>query len=157
MYAEEYLADDALEYFDVEDVSIDESTTIDTDTREQRKISELYKRTNKYYYTYKTNYYEGGQWKQHRIQLYSSPLAMPGYIRNASSGIVMPHRIGSKYEDIYFIMIDVSAHTKTAIYNEPRKLYYANPEECERHLKITVPREVKEKWLEKNMRARAGA
>ena len=74
---------------------------------------------------------------------------MPGNIRNASTGIVMPHRVGSKYEDLYFIMMDVSEHAKTAIYNEPRKLYYANPEECERHLKITIPQVVKQQWLEK--------
>ena len=155
MYAEEYLPDDDIEYFDVSDVSIEETSSIDTQIRDQRKMTELYKRTDKDYYTYKVMNFDGETVKIEKIELYSSPLTSNGYIRNAATGIRMEHRAGSKYNDLYFTMMDVATGTHTVLNNEPRKLFYNNPEECERHQKITIPQKVKEEWKEKFMRAKA--
>lgn len=152
MYAEEYLANDA---YDFTDVSIDESSTIDSDIREQRKMTEANRRMNKHYYSFKTLHYDGNDLRPVRIQLYSSPFLSNAFICNASTGIKMPHRVGSKYEDLYFIVMDVSTNTKTEIYNESRRLYYSNPEECERHLKMTFSQDIKERWMQKNLKARA--
>jgi hypothetical protein len=44
MYAEEYLPDDANDYFDASDVSIEETSSIDTEIRDRRKMNELYKK-----------------------------------------------------------------------------------------------------------------
>lgn len=149
MYAEEYLPDDDLQHacYD-ESISIDnDSITIDTETHNKLKMSEAYRRTNKYYYSYKTETKDGIE----RIRLYSNPSVRNTYIRNSSTGIIMPDRIGSKKEDKYFKVIDTAAYTKTDLYDEQRKLYYSNPEECERHLKITIPMEIKQKWYSRNV------
>jgi len=51
--------------------------------------------------------------------------------------------------------MDVHPKNHTPINDLPRKLFYDNPEQCERHLKIVMSKDVKEKWAEKNLRARA--
>lgn len=152
MYAEEYLASDDVEHINVyydEVISFgdnDASATIDTETRDHLKMSEAYRRTNKFYYTFKTKTKDGIE----RIQAYSNPSVSNTYIRNSSTGIIMPDRIGSKNENKYFKVMDGAEYTKTDLYDEQRKLYYLNPEECERHLKITIPMEIKKKWHERN-------
>ena len=152
MYAEEYLAHDV---YNFSDVSIDESSTIDSDIREQRKITEGYKRLDKNFYSYKIKQYDGDELQSLRIQIYSSPLLSNSFIRNASTGIKMSDRVGSKYEDLYFVMMDVATETKTELNKESRRLYYSNPEECERHLKIKISQEIKERWMQKHLKARA--
>jgi hypothetical protein len=155
MYAEEYLADDANDYFDVSDVSIEESSSIDTEIREHRKLKEVYKRLNKDYYSYKKRFFDGDGYKTEKVELYSSPLLNNSFIRNAVTGIKMEHKVGSKYDDLYFRVIDVCPGTHTPLNDLSRKLYYNNPEQCERHLQITIPNEIKEKWAEKNLIARS--
>jgi len=151
MYTEEYLYDDA-EYIDTTDISIDETSTIDTDLREDLKLREIYKRTDKEYFSYKI--FDKESQRNLKIELYSSPLCCNGFIRNAATGIQMSHKVGSKYDDLYFTMMDVSyKKSESDTYKHPRKLYYANPNECERHQKIVIPKDVKESWAEKNLRA----
>jgi len=154
MYAEEYLYDDA--DFDITDISIEETCTIDTDVREHRKLKELYKRMDKEYYSYKILHYDGDLNKHLKIELYSSPLCCNGAIRNATTGIKMDHKVGSKYDDLYFMMMDVTTKKIASDdYKHPRKLYYNSPEECERHQKIVIPMNIKERWMEKNLIARS--
>lgn len=155
MYNEEFLPDDANDYFDMSDVSIEESSSIDTELRDHRKMKEVYKRMDKDYYSYKIMAYDNDMMKPQKIELYSSPLFSNGLIRNAATGIRMEHRVGSKYDDLYFIMKDVTTGTKTPLNTDSRKLYYNNPEECERHQKIRISQPIKEIWQEKNLRARA--
>jgi len=155
MYAEEYLPDDVNDYFEFSEVSIDETSTIDTETRDHRKLKEIYKKMDKDYYSYKIPFYDGETLKKQKIELYSSPLFTNKNIRNASTGIHMEHKVGSKQDDLYFTMMDVVPGTHTALNNLPRKLYYNNPEECERHLKIVLSKEIKEKWFDKFLIARA--
>lgn len=155
MYAEEYLCDD-VDYFDTTDISIEESSSIDTDLREHRKLKEIYKRMDKEYYSYKILHFDGDSQKHLKIELYSSPLCCNGTIRNAITGIKMDHKVGSKYDDLYFMMMDVSSRKIASDnYKHPRKLYYNNPEECERHQKIVIPKDIKELWMEKNLKARS--
>jgi hypothetical protein len=155
MYNEEYLPDDAEEYFDVSDISIEETSSIDTELRDRRKITELHKRMDKDYYSYKRPVFGEDGMRMEKVEIYSSPLLTNGFIRNAVTGIRMAHRVGSKYEDLYFRAMDVHSNSHTPINDLPRKLFYDNPEQCERHLQITVPNEVKETWAQKNLRARA--
>jgi hypothetical protein len=155
MYAEEYLPDDANDYFDMSDVSIEETSSIDTDLRDRRKITEIHKRMDKDYYSFKRNVFSEDGVRMEKVQVYSSPLLTNGFIRNAVTGIRMEHRVGSKYEDLYFRVMDVHANHHTPLNNDPRKLFYDNPEQCERHLQLTIPRDIKEIWAENNLRARS--
>jgi hypothetical protein len=152
MYAEEYLPDDAMEYYDVSDVSIDETSSMDTDMIERKKMTELNKRADKDYYSYKIAEFDGETTRRIKIEVYSSPAT--GYIRNASTGIRMDHRVGSKYEDLYFRVADRGMNTRTPVNQEARKLFYNNPEECERHQRITLSTDIKEKWHLKQMTAK---
>ena len=151
MYTEEYLPDDAMEYFDVSDVSIDESSSMDTEERDRRKTHELYKRSDPDYYFYKKlTWDEDGNKKLHKTQIYSSQNGKK--IRNAPTGIRESDTVGSAEEDLYFRVKDVSLYTKTTLNADPRKLFYRNPEECERHLNIVLPRAIKEAWHNKQLR-----
>jgi hypothetical protein len=154
MYAEEYLPDDAMEYFDVSDVSIEETSSIDTEERDRRKTHELYKRSDPDFYSYKTfEWDEDGNRKVHKTQIYSSQSGKK--IRNAPTGIRESDLAGSLAEDLYFRVKDTSLYTKTETNMEPRKLFYRNPEECERHLKIVLPKSVKEAWHNKQLGIKA--
>jgi hypothetical protein len=153
MYAEEYLPDDAV-FDDEMDVSIDETSSMDTNDRDRHKRHELYKRSDPDYYSFKIRKYnEDGDLLLQKIEIYSSPIV--GYIRHALTGVREPHRVGSKYEDLYFRVKDVGLYTKTETHQEPRKLFYRNPEEFERHQFGKVSPEIKQAWHEKYMRARA--
>lgn len=148
MYTEEHLPDDAIDYFDVTDVSIDETSTMNSEQRNRKKINELYKLGDPNYYYYKIREYnENDKVRMRKIPIYSSSIG--GKIRNATTGIREDDRVGSKYEDLYFVVKDTSLYTKTETNNEPRKLFYRDPEECERHLQLTLPRSVKEAWYNK--------
>jgi hypothetical protein len=155
MYAEEYLPDDANDYFDMSDVSIEETSSIDTELRDRRKITEIHKRMDKDYYSFKRTVFGEDGMRTEKVQVYSSPLLTNGFIRHAITGIRMEHRVGSKYEDLYFRVMDVHANHNTPLNDLPRKLFYDNPEQCERHLQLTISRDVKEVWEEKNLRARS--
>jgi len=108
MYADEYLPDDAV--FDNDaDVSIDETSSMDTQDRNIKKRYELYKRSDSDYYSFKVKKQnEDGDIVQHKVEVYSSP--MHGYIRNASSGLRESYNVGSKYEDLFFSVSDVGIH-----------------------------------------------
>jgi len=148
MYTEEHLGDDV---FDESDLSSydDSESSIDTVMKEQRRIIKLYKKADPDYYTYK--YIVEKRVK--KVELYSTQLGKNGYIRHAISGSRCPERPGTRQEDLYFTVKDVFSSNKTYDSYGPRKLYYYSPEECERHLDITISQSIKEDWMIKNMLA----
>jgi hypothetical protein len=149
MYADEYLPDDAV-FEDETNVSIDETSSMDTHERDRKKRHELYKRSDPDYYSFKLpRQNEDGDLYYHKVEIYSTPSA--GFIRNASTGIREPYKVGSKFEDLYFRVKDVGLHTGS----ESRKLFYKNPEEFERHQFGKVSQDAKKAWSEKYMKARA--
>lgn len=138
MYAEEYLGEDALS-----EVSSDETTTsVDTVMKERRKLMKYKKMMDKDYFQI-TKLVNN---ELVNIESYSTPLLSNCFIRHAVDGLKCPYRCRSKYDDLYFVVTDT-----TTICNEPRKLYYYSPEDFERHQHLTVPQEIKEKWINKNM------
>ena len=142
MYNEDYL-EDAYEH--VSDVTSEETTSsVDTEIKLQRKLIEQRKRLDTGYN--KRIIEVDGEIK--KIETYSTDVLRNGYIRHATDGIRCPHRAGSRYEDLYFRVMDVSSDSK-----EPRKLFYYSPEEFERHEYMTVPQSIKEDWNIRNMRA----
>jgi hypothetical protein len=149
MYAEEYLPDDANVDFDNTDVSIEETSSMDSEERDRKKKVEIYKRLDPDYYSFKrTEMDQDGHLRFQKVPVYSTPIQ--GIIRNAPTGIREEHRAGTKDEAMYFTVKDTAIFTKTDTNTEPRKLFYRTPEEFERHFKIDLPQSVKEKWHKKN-------
>jgi hypothetical protein len=140
----------------LDDISIDETSTIDTETRYYLKLHEKAKKDDTDFYSYKRQVYDEDGWRQEKVEIYSTPILSNGYIRNAVSGKMMPHRIGSKYDDYYFRIMDVRGLGTTSKNNLPRKLFYEDPEQCERHLGLTISQTMKSEWIEKrrNIRSR---
>jgi hypothetical protein len=150
MYTEDY--EDAVDSFHMSDVSIDESSSMDSTIVERRKNAEINRRLDKDYYSFKLiENTEDGQVLE-RIRVYSSHPG--GMIRNAPTGIRENHVVGSKYDALYFIVKDVAIGTRTDVSQEPRKLFYRNPEEFERHQRMTLPQSLKAAWYEKNLNAK---
>jgi len=141
MYNEdEYLGEDAFT-----DISSEETTSsVDTQIKKKRKLIEYTKRLDNGYDRYRKMV----NGEMILIESYSTQLLRNGFIRHAVDGIKCPHRAGSKYDDLYFVVTDTTSRT-----NETRKLYYYSPEDFERHHYLTVPQEIKEKWSIRNMRA----
>jgi hypothetical protein len=138
MYNEdEYLGEDAYS-----EVSSEETTSsVNTQIKERRKMLKYLKKMDKGYDVYRKlvdNEFIN-------IESYSTPLLRNSFIRHAVDGLKCPHRAGSKYEDLYFVVADTTSNNE-----ETRKLYYYSPEEFERHHHLTLSQEIKEKWLEKN-------
>lgn len=151
MYAEEYLYDDAHDY-DNSDVSIEETSSMDTEQRIYTKNIQLHKQKDQDYYSFKRVEmdFEGNSCLK-KVDVYSTP--MQGVIRNATTGIREKNRVGSNLEDLYFTVKDVSAFTKMDKNKEPRKLFYRSPEEFERHFKLELSQSIKEKWHNKYLLA----
>ena len=142
MYAEEYLAEEEIE---VSEYSSDVSSDMDSQARYRNKILKKYKMTNPDYYSYKKMV----NGENVKIEYYSTPILSSAFIRHAVTGVKCPHRSGSKYEDLYFRVMDTTTGSETG----PKRLYYYTPEEYERHQFVTVPQSLKEDWLISNIRA----
>jgi hypothetical protein len=154
MYAEEYLPDDANIDFDNTDISIEETSSMDTEERDKKITVELYKRLDPDYYSFKRTEVDfDGNIKFQKVPVFSTQ--PQGIIRNAPTGIKEEHRSGTKADDLYFTVKDTAIFTKTDTNKEPRKLFYRSPEEFERHFKMNLPQSIKEKWQKKNLLAKA--
>jgi len=154
MYAEEYLPDDAVFDNDGMNVSIDETSSMDSEEREKKTHIALYRQSDPDYYSFKRlEEDEEGNTQFEKVHVWSTPIGK--HIRNASTGIRENHRVGSKYEDLYFCVKDCSLFTKTDINKEPRRLFYRNPEEYERHMAMSLSTVIKNNWHEKHMKVKA--
>jgi hypothetical protein len=142
MFTEEYMGDDA---YDTSDSTSEMSSSVDTIMREQLKVIKMYKKSDPDYYSYKILMDE----KIKKIESYSTPCCKNAFIRHAITGSKCPQRAGSRYEDMYFRVID-TAYQNEDSYGQ-RKLYFYSPEEAERHLNISIPIQIKEDWLLQSM------
>lgn len=150
MYAEEYLPNDAiLEYEDNMSVTVDDLSTMDSEIIEQRLILKAYKKADTGYYTFKMPV---GQ-DLVKIEAYST--LFDKKIRHAITGLRTSYLQNSKYIDLFFSVTDTSCLAPRQDNDSRRKLYYNNPEEYERHFRVTVPQDIKTKWSERNRAAKA--
>lgn len=140
MYAEEYLVEEDIE---MSDYSSDVSSDLDSHAKYRNKILKQYKLSNPDYYTYKKNI----NGENIKIEYYSTPILSSAFIRHAVTGSKCPHRSGTRYEDLYFRVVDTATGTG------PKRLYYYTPEEYERHQHVILPQGLKEDWLIRNLRA----
>jgi hypothetical protein len=142
MYAEEYLAEEEIE---ISEYSSDISSDMDSQAKYRSKMLKKYKLTNPDYYSYK----KVVNGEEVKIECYSTPILSNAFIRHAISGVKCPHRSGTRYEDLYFRVMDTTSGDGMG----PKRLYYYSPEEYERHQFVSLPQSLKEDWLIHNMRA----
>lgn len=152
MYTEEHLED---AYIHTPDLSIydddDDSMSLDSHIKDQRKRAEITKILDKDYY----KVYKSIDGKMGKVECYSTPVLNNKRIRDAITGARLEHRSGSKYEDLYFILVDATGNGHTESNRDPRKLYFQSPESCERHMMISIPPNVREAWNQKYIAARS--
>lgn len=124
-----------------DDITIESTSSMDTETRQKIKRQEMYKRIDPDYYFYYIS-------PKQKIELYSTPQNTYKLIRHAITGIRMEYYVGSKYEDLYFVVVDTLGNPRFPTENA-RRLYYNSPEEFERHQQMTLSQSIKEDWLYK--------
>jgi hypothetical protein len=73
------------------------------------------------------------------------------HIRHAITGFRTPHIVGSKDEDLYYVISDARGLTGT---QNPLTLFFDSPEQYEKHCFTVVPQNIKDKWSKKFMEAR---
>ena len=88
---------------------------------------------------------DGKFYKKVTIEVYGSG-QQGTRIRNAVTGEIYSHLVGSADEDLYFKVVDSTARNGR---KEPLMLYYFTPEQYENHYFTTVDLDVKELWYEK--------
>lgn len=145
MYTEEYMGDDAS--YDESDYTSEISVSIDSEMKERLKVISMHKKSDPDYYSYKIKV--NGKLK--KIESYSTPCCKNAFIRHAVSGSKCPQRSGSKYEEMYFRIIDATGPPNYLYGN--RTFYFYSPEEAERHMNCVFPTHIKEDWLIKSMLA----
>jgi len=93
---------------------------------------------------------DGKFYKKITIKSYGSG-QMGSRIRNAVTGQYTPYLVGSKNEDLFFVVND-----STGLFGrkDPLFLFYDSPEQYENHQFIILKQTIKEKWYEKNFLAR---
>ena len=73
-------------------------------------------------------------------------------IRNAVTGIYESgHKFGSPDEDLFFKVVQSCC---CAHFSEHHIMFYDTPEQYEKHFRVTVSSDTKQKWSEKSMRRR---
>jgi len=86
------------------------------------------------------------------IEYYHTKLTPGALIRNAmTGGYEYGNRVGSPNEDFFFKVTRAVGDFKNT---DSHLLYYNSPEQYERHFMTILPVAVKDRWLEKNVRAR---
>lgn len=90
--------------------------------------------------------------KQIEIDVYSTPVTPGKPIRDAVTGSRMSkHLVGSQDENLYFKVALATGQLKNT---EGHVLFYDSPEQFERHMRIKVSQEIKQKWSDKCIEAR---
>ena len=159
MYYEEYLPQDSYDYNNEdENISINISSDDNSEIIINKVSMEKRKKMDPDYL--KEKIVVNGETK--RVESFATKLNCNAIIRHAISGrrmvfrtpessALITHRVGSCEDSLYFSVTDTTAKS-----NEPRRLYYNNPDEFERHYHntVTVDPFIKNAWLERNIQLR---
>jgi hypothetical protein len=99
--------------------------------------------------SYKKNVFFNNEkrYKNVKIEFYTTKHRGCNII-NAYTGEKTNYKVGSKYEDLFFVVSNPVNNCKIMKNNET-KLYYDTPESYERNHYIVLNDEVKKKWYEK--------
>jgi hypothetical protein len=121
---------------------VSDSITLNSETNKKRKIMDDYKKLDKNYH----KIYRIFNNKRKEIELYTSPMSCGLPIRDAITGSRYPnYKVGSKYEDLFF-----KTRLATGEFGDDQGcLFFDTPEQFERHMKIILSQDIKEKWQQK--------
>jgi hypothetical protein len=87
--------------------------------------------------------------KKNKIEYYITCLSPGTSIRNAVTGIrEFNLKVGNPSHEDQFFKIRYTADYINNV-TGPESLYYDNPEQCERHLKLNIKQSTKNKWQNK--------
>lgn len=137
----EYIPDDAI-MMDNESYYSNSISNAGKIRRIQDKLNKLDKRYHKLKYV--GNKKKGV--KSFSVEYFSSSNIIGSCIREAISGNKTNHIVGTFDENLYFkVHFTSDGCGKTGF-----TAFYDSPEQYERHNKVTVSKEVKEKWVEKS-------
>jgi len=121
---------------------VSDTITLNSETNKKRKLIDDYKKLDKNYHKIHRIINN----KKKEIELYTSPLSSGLPIRDAITGSRYPnYKVGSKYEDLFF-----KTRLATGEFGEDQGcLFFDTPEQFERHMKIILSQDIKEKWQQK--------
>jgi hypothetical protein len=85
--------------------------------------------------------------KRRKIELYGSG-DTGSKIRNAVTGNYTKHTVGTNDEYEYWSVSDCRGINGN---KEPLKLFYDSPEQYERHMRVQLPYNIKEQWLNRRL------
>ena len=131
----------------IEDDRSDDSKLKKNTVADSEKLDPYFQKHTK---TFNDTWKDGKFYKKLTIKSYGSG-QMGSRIRNAVTGQYTPYLVGSKNEDLFFVVND-----STGLYGrkDPLFLFYDTPEQYENHQYVILSQDIKEKWYKKNILAR---
>jgi hypothetical protein len=125
------------------DSEYDETVSVISGNR-RNPIVDAYRATDKGYY--KTKRLIGGKMKT--VEFYSTPTTPGAIIRDAiHGGLFVKSRVGSPHENLFYKVRMCTV--KPNVSGDSVTLFFDNPEQCERHMGITIDQAEKERWSDK--------
>lgn len=118
--------------------SIDDSSSVSTNHKMQKKVQEEMKRQDPGYFTIRRNVKS----KRVKLELYKTPISYNLRIRNAITGIYENAKVGTHAAGLHF---KVSLCTGEAG-KDPAHLYFDSPEQYEVHFGVTLDNSLKAEW-----------
>jgi hypothetical protein len=122
----------------------DDSTStysITSNAKRQLKLMEELKKADKGYN--KTYRYNGK--KRVAVEFYTTNITPGSKIRNAITGVYQNFLVGSRSEDLFYKVANVSDVCR----NDQHVMFFDSPEQYERHFHATVSQPCKEEWVNK--------
>jgi hypothetical protein len=150
MYNEEYenVYEQCDDYIDVDSYSISEVSSLNSLSKNKKSKYEDLKKSDPGYHKLKRYVNTKNGVKREYYEVYTTSCDTGAIIRNAITGVRFnKFRVGSRSESQFFKTRLASGETG----RDGETLYFDSPEEFEKHMRIIVPPEIKEKWLEKRM------
>jgi hypothetical protein len=133
--------------------SVCEESEVDSFESARRPLKAIYRNVHSEYKQLDTGYFKY-RWtnesrQQCSAQSYFTHMVPGNSIRNAVNGDRMhEYKVGSLNEHLFFKVCD-ARHMHV---DGPMTFYYLSPEQYERHLNVTVPVSVKEKWMQNKVK-----
>jgi len=123
------------------------SSTLNSDKYEEKRMIKEYKRLDQGYRKIKKN-----ALRKYTLEFYYTPTLSDTHIRNAISGERTRWRVGRKLEESLFFSVILATGELS---NGPYTLFYDSPEQYEKHQNLKISQRTKEQWYEKHLNARS--
>jgi hypothetical protein len=123
------------------------SSTLNSDKYEEKRMIKEYKRLDQGYRKIKKN-----ALRKYTLEFYYTSTLSDTHIRNAISGERTRWRVGRKLEESLFFSVILATGELS---NGPYVLFYDSPEQYEKHQNLKISQRTKEQWYEKHLNARS--